>query len=377
MDLSESDELTAEEKRVVDEFVVKLRTGLSDSTKMFSARIVRQGAKILRGRRVRAQGFQERLYSRWAHPLDLYELCLYVAQNCGDYFNRQFRPKAAVQNDFQFEALIRLHAGAARVAGEIYALLLSGYASGAHARWRTLHEIAVTALFIAQADKETAERYVHHRFVKSYEDALHYQKHAGKLKTKPFTQREMQRIKKDYDAVLARYGADFRQSYAWARPALLRHDPKLKGNKIGFDHLQAAVNVQHWTPDYRMASHAVHPSATFIRFSLGSREDIPVMLAGPSNADLADPGQGALNSLAHATAALLTYESQSDSLEHLEHRVSLSAMVFALKGLSDFASAEFVKVHRELEDEIRKEKGTPPRVSGRVRRRSLHPPPIS
>jgi len=113
-----------------------------------------------------------------------------------------------------------------------------------------------------------------------------------------------------------------------------------------------------------MASHAVHPSATFIRFSLGSREDIPVMLAGPSNADLADPGQGALNSLAHATAALLTYESQSDSLEHLEHRVSLSAMVFALKGLSDFASAEFVKVHRELEDEIRKEKGTPPRVSG-------------
>jgi len=59
-------------------------------------------------------------------------------------------PKAAAQNDYQFEALVRLQAGAARVAGEIYALLLSGYASGAHARWRTLHEIAVTALFIAQ-----------------------------------------------------------------------------------------------------------------------------------------------------------------------------------------------------------------------------------
>jgi hypothetical protein len=104
------------------------------------------------------------LYSRWAHPLDLYELCLYVAHNCGEYFNRKFRSKAAAEKDFQFEALIRLHAGAVRVAGEIYALLLSGFASGAHARWRTLHEIAVTALFIVQEDKQTAERYVHHRF---------------------------------------------------------------------------------------------------------------------------------------------------------------------------------------------------------------------
>ncbi len=110
MGLSESDELTAEEKRLVDEFVATLRTGLSDTAKRFGTRVVRQGTRILRGRRVRTEGFKERLYSRWAHPLDLYELCLYVAQNCGDYFNRRFRPKAAAQNDYQFEALVRLQA---------------------------------------------------------------------------------------------------------------------------------------------------------------------------------------------------------------------------------------------------------------------------
>jgi hypothetical protein len=323
---------------------------------------------ILRGRRLRTQGFQERLYSRWAGPLDLYELCLYVAHNCGDYFNRNFRSKAAAKNDYQFEALVRLQAGAVRVAGEIYALLLSGYASGAHARWRTLHEIAVTALFVAQENKETAERYMHHLFVKSYEDALHYQKHAGKLRVKPFTQRKMQRITKDYDAVLDRYGQDFRQGYAWARPALLRHNSKLKGDKIGFDHLQTAVNVQHWTPYYRMASHAIHPSATFIHSHLGSREDVPVILAGPSNADLADPGQGSLLSLAKATAAFLTYES--NSLELMEFRLSLSAMVLSLSSLADTASSEFINVDRQLEDEIRAEKGSPPRISGRVPRRA-------
>jgi len=225
MSLRESDGLTAEDQKMVNELVAKLRGVLSDTAQRFGARIVRHGTKILRGRRVRNQGFQERLYGRWAHPLDLFELCLYIAQNCGEYFNREFRPKASAKNDYQFEALVRLQAGAARVAGEVYALLLAGYASGAHARWRTLHEIAVTALFIAQEDKETAERYVHHQFVKSYEDALEYQKHAGKLSAKPSSDRQMRRIEADYKAVLARYGQDFRRRHAWAIPALLRRKP--------------------------------------------------------------------------------------------------------------------------------------------------------
>jgi hypothetical protein len=144
----------------------------------------------------------------------------------------------------------------------------------------------------------------------------------------------------------------------------------LKGAKIGFEHLQAAVEIEHWTPRHRMASHAVHPSATFIRFSLGSREDKPVILAGPSNADLADPGQGAVLSLTHATAALIKYEPVSRDIAYLEQRVALAAMVSALSVLADMASREFVKVHHELEEEIRveKEKGTPPNLSGRAPR---------
>jgi hypothetical protein len=177
----EIDRLTAEQKNLVDQIVVQFQRAWKDAAQRFAIRVVRHGARILRGRRLRAQGFQERLYTRWATPLDHYELCLYIAQNCGDYFNRKFRPNAANKNDYQFEALVRLQAGAVRVAGEVYALLLAGYASGAHARWRTLHEIAVTALFIAHQDRETAERYVHHCFVKSYEDAQHYQKHASRL----------------------------------------------------------------------------------------------------------------------------------------------------------------------------------------------------
>jgi hypothetical protein len=210
MNLSESEALTAEEKKLVDEIVDKMRGDMGDAAQRFGARVVRHGTKILRGRRVRNEGFQGRLYARWGYPLDLYELCLYIAQNCGDYFNREFRPKAAATNDYQFESLVRLQAGAARVA----------------------------------------------------------------------------------------------------------------------------------------------------------------ILAGPSNADLADPGQGAVLSLTHATAALIKYEPVSRDIAYLEQRVALAAMVSALSVLADMASREFVKVHHEREEEIRveKEKGTPPNLSGRAPR---------
>jgi hypothetical protein len=78
----------------------------------------------------------------------------------------------------------------------------------------------------------------------------------------------MRRIEDDYRAVVTRYGQDFRRRNAWAVPALLRRNPELKGAKIGFEHLQSAVNIQHWTPYHRMASHAIHPSATFFALTL-------------------------------------------------------------------------------------------------------------
>lgn len=94
---------------------------------------------------------------------------------------------------------------------------------------------------------------------------------------------------------------------------------------------------------------------------------MPVILAGSSNADLAEAGQGAVLSLTKATTALLTYAPESSGVEHLKHQVGLSAMVTALSVLSDMASHEFVKVDQQLEEEIRADKG-PPRLSGRAPR---------
>jgi hypothetical protein len=46
----------------------------------------------------------------------------------------------------------------------------------------------------------------------------------------------------------------------------------LKGAKIGFEHLQAAVEIEHWTPPHRMASHAVHPRLLSFALALGAEK---------------------------------------------------------------------------------------------------------
>jgi len=345
--------LTPDEKALLEETF----THILDQTEQGATRLVRRlfkhGAKIVTGKRLRRMGFEERLFSRWGGALDLYELSLYLAQQCGEHFIKS-RPRG---EDYKFDALSRLHAGASRVAGEILSLLTSGFASGAHARWRTLHEISLIALFISQEEADVAERYHNHKFVKSYEDAADHRRFASQLKHEPLSDEEFAEIETDCKKMLARYGPSFRGPFGWARAAMLKRDPTFKG-RIGIEHIQDAIQIEHWRPYYRMASHAVHPSATFLRFNLGTPSDSPVLLAGPSNSGLSEPGQGALLSLGHATSALLTYDgSDAPITTYLQQRMELMAMVMALQETITAACDTFAKVEEQLDKEIESEPG--------------------
>jgi hypothetical protein len=254
-----------------------------------------------------------------------------------------------------------LHAGASRVAGEILTLLSAGYASGAHARWRTLHEISVIALFISQEGDEVAERYQNHKFIKSYEDAIDHRKFASRLNEEPLSDEEFATIEANYKQIIDRYGPSFRGPFGWARAAIENRNSAFKG-RVGIEHIQDAIRIEHWRPYYRMASHAVHPSATFLRFNLGTPSDSPALLAGPSNSGLADPGQGALLSLGHTSAALLTYDNDSDDnetsafLRCVSHRMGLIAMTLALNEFIHIACETFVKIEQQLQQEIIEER---------------------
>jgi len=337
--------------------------GVDAAGDRLTKRLLRHMPSILSGRRKPLGGFEERLVERWKEALDLYELSLYLAGQCGDLYQKTFREFAGDKESKKFVALGRLHGVAILIAGEVLHLLRGGYASGAHARWRSLHETAVVTMLIARGSEELAERFLDHRSVKAYEDAQVYQKHAKKLGEKEFSPDELEKLQETFDATLARYGQDFAGSYGWAKRALEEANPKRKGH-VTFGEIEKEVGIDFWVPYYRMASHSVHPTATTINFNLGMPAHFGGILSGPSNAGLADPGHGALLSLANETAVLMTSvlelatkekPASAKPPEILDacHRRSLelTAMTRSLSDLVSLAGDAFIQAHRQLESE--------------------------
>lgn len=88
-------------------------------------------------------------------------------------------------------------------------------------------------------------------------------------------------------------------------------DPHIK--KPTLKELQCNVGVDYLRGHYRMASHGVHANPKGICFSMTSLFPFDEIVAGASNAGLADAGEGAARALVSVSAALL---SLSPSLDH-------------------------------------------------------------
>jgi hypothetical protein len=262
-------------------------------------------------------GFEKRLRQCWNTPLELLALLIKVAVELGADVNAESRD-GKNKNPYTVEALTRLHARACQIASEVLVLLRSGFADGAMARWRTLHEIVVTTFFLQEHGEATAERYLLHTPVDSYKAAQQYQRHCKILGYTPFTAKEMKRIKESYDAAVTRFGSSFSGSYGWAAAALKR-------TRTTFADIEEHVNLDHLRPYYKMASQNVHadPKGALHRLGLGFPQE-DALLAGPSDAGLADPGQNTALSLMQSTSSLLTLKCTLDMMVGLKAMMILS-----------------------------------------------------
>src|SRR5438132_6544490 len=170
------------------------------------ARRLKRQTSELRTHRAYGRGFKKRLAKTWSDAFTLYEVVLLSAIDAGSDFDRDHRPQASEENDFTFEALTSLHARAGLVAGEVFELLKGGWPHGAHARCRTLHELAVFAAVIGNHPK-VAERFLLHDAIEDARSLDLYQaKLAGRSGYKPFSDEEVERNHERRDAVLKRFG---------------------------------------------------------------------------------------------------------------------------------------------------------------------------
>ncbi len=295
--------------------------------------------KRLRRHRREKGGFEKRLLKRWAAPLELLEAFYLFALDQGSAFNEE-ESKTRLEDDWVFEAVRRLHAKACLVTSEVLVLLKAGHAGGAYTRWRTLHEVTVVADFIAERGQSVAKRYIQHNAQKSYEDAQAFQKHCAGLGQEPISEEEFQEIQQTRDELTTEYGSGYEGGYGWASESLRKSNPSLIGKKIGFKEIEEAVGVSHMRPHYRLASHSIHPSSKSVAFEVGLlRQD--VLLSGPSNAGLSDPGQNTAIALHLSTVTFLNLNPTAERLLSLK---TLALLVEDIK-------VKFAKAEAQLESD--------------------------
>jgi Family of unknown function (DUF5677) len=280
--------------------------------------------------------FRKRLYDRWQLPLERLRMLLAISREFGEGINHKVRQSSDdTTRKYLVEVLTRSHARACQIAEEILCLLEGGFADGAMARWRTLHEVAVVASFIADHGEDLAERYVLHQAVEANRAATEYQRFQPLLGYEPIKDSELRVLRSSHDALIARFGTAFKEQHGWAA----HH---LKNAKPNFADIERAVGIGHLRVHYRMASHNVHASSKGVFFKLGLMGDARVLLAGPSNAGLADPGDRTAWSLAHISATVATLEPS------LDNSMILQVIVPLMTEIGEF----FFEEHKRLAEEV-------------------------
>ncbi len=277
--------------------------------KMIKKSLTESAQAMLNERRKLSRDFEKRNIKRWAKAFDALETHIVICTEVGEEFNNSYRPEAAKNNDLVFDLTVRHHARACHISQEILCLLKSGYADAAHARWRALHEVNTTAMFIVKHGQECAERFYFHDIVDSYDGMIEHKKYESRLQEKAHSQEEINKCKKEYDSLKQRYGKKFTGHYGWASYIFPNH------SRVGFAAIEKNVELDHMRPYYKWASQNIHAGSKGMRNRLGlceAKEDI--LLVGQSNSGMTDPAHATAISLYQVTSTLLMLDLTFDHI---------------------------------------------------------------
>jgi len=210
-------------------------------------------------RRADAAEVSHAISERWSEGLAALDAVIFaMGQNGLMMLKRLDEVDAADPNDShqtvrvvlalqQFNALIVLQ--------EIQVLLQAGFWSGAAARWRALHEAAVTARVIAEGDAVLAQRYLDHGFVvQTRRLASYFDEHGvGPVAPAELASRSKKAAALEQTHDVPNASSMFREPYGWAIPLMATnakgHRPRPSMNALeklaGLDHRRLLVASAH------------------------------------------------------------------------------------------------------------------------------------
>ncbi|MCU8426453.1 DUF5677 domain-containing protein [Vibrio vulnificus] len=266
----------------------------------------------------RQQGFSDFMndnVSYWKTGFDLLESHIVACTEAGEKINIFYRAEAVENNDILFDLLVRHHARACHISNEILCLLKSGFPDAAHARWRALHEVNVTAMFLNKHGYECAERFYFHDVIDTYDGMTEHKKYEDRLQAKAPTTEVIEDCRKEYDRLIKRYGKSFAFHYGWAAHVF----PSRKPKTVGFATIEKDVGLDHMRPYYKWASQNVHAGSKGMRNRLALPEcDDDILVVGQSSAGMADPAHATALSLMQITCTLLKSKPTLDHIVLME-----------------------------------------------------------
>ena len=233
-------------------------------------------------------------------------------------------------------ALSLIHSSATVTLCEIRALLLEGLWAGAAARWRSLHELTVTAILVASGGSEIARRYLDHGFVTQTERFVRFYNHHARG---PLSADKLRRRKASSELIIERstlpnQRGSFKDPYGWATP-LMPFDNKGRRKIPRFPELERLAELDNYRELVSTAhglAHADSGGVTAISL-LG-----PGLYAmGPINAFIPTVARPSLLSIIHCIAAThLGFEKDINEFKQVLGLLAAGAMELASRGANSF-----------------------------------------
>ncbi len=244
-------------------------------------------------------GFHKRLFNTWRAPLTRLDSLIAMCMEIGSEINAEYRSSKKYSPSTRRNITIKLHTRAVQIANEVSCLLKGGLADGAMARWRSLHETTVILAFLGRHDDALSSRFVDFQAITRLKAATEYNEHHGSLGFESFDQSTLAQFQKERDAMLEKYGQQFKSENGWAADVL-------KQKRVTFKDIENFVDMSYLRPQYGFASKNVHSGVDSIGFKLAlSMSSQETLLAGPSNEGLIEPIQCTSYSLIIATCELI------------------------------------------------------------------------
>lgn len=250
--------------------------------------------------------FEETHWAEWQAGLQYMEGALIFAAFVAWYLEN----RTEIHRTATHDVLIGLNARGVRVGHEVFALLRSGYAEAAHARWRTLHEIAVVAALVARFGDETANRYRDYGVV---ELSRELENVARGQRLQKEERRELDALQTKRDELVMTYGKRFASPNGWAAN-LFDVPPR----SITFGHLERMAEAEtHGRHKLRAHAH-VHASPLAAALNAVEDESRRVFIWGPRSVNLGTPAYLTSRSLEGLSfAAIRAWDSKSDDSDDL------------------------------------------------------------